>query len=407
MIKHFYPIWLSQTISIIASELTKFAIPLWLLSTGISTTYFSLVVVITMLPRTIFGLFIGPIVDEGPKKKILIISEIGQAISILGLLLIYKTGFNKYQFLSVLFIHSSFSLFNYPIMSSLVPLILGENDLRKANSLMGITDSVSLLIAPLIGGALVFYKKIEIIFLIDILSFLINIFIIGKTIPTFPGKKFSNMNIISSLKDGLKFFRQESTLSKFLIISTITNFSLSLSFFLAPALLLLIAKDERLVGTVQTLGGGAQLIAIWIIGYKFNPKKLARAEILGTIVFAAVGPLLISLSHHNILTYFGYISALLILPVLNVWNRTLWQTKVPKEMLGRVFATKRFISSLLTPFVTLISGIAVDQLLMNKFKFSILDSYRFLFLFSAFILLLFSFASLNAKWRQNLDAQEL
>lgn len=360
-----------------------------------------------MLPRTLFGLVVGPIVDEGPKKKILIISELIQAISIVLMFLIYKNGFNKYQFLSVLFIHSTFSLFNYPTMSSLIPLILGENDLRKANSLMGITDSASLLIAPIIGGALVFYKKIEIIFLIDILSFVINLLIIGKCIPIFPSKKFSNMNLISSLKEGLQFFKNESNLSKFLIISTMTNFSLSLSFFLAPALLLGISKDARLVGTIQTLGGISQLIAIWIIGFNFKPLKLAKSELLGTILFAILGPLIIGLSSNNLLTYAGYILALLILPVLNVWNRTLWQTKVPKEMLGRVFATKRFISSLLTPVVTLAAGWTIDTVLISKLNLDIIAAYKILFLSSGIILLFFSTIAINSRWRKELDAKTL
>lgn len=406
-IKKFYPIWFAQTISIIGSELTKFAIPLWLLSTGISTTFFSTIVVITMLPRSLFGLFVGPLVDEGPKKKILISAEIIQGLSIIAMLIIYLNGFNKLQFLFALFIHSSSSLFSYPIISSLVPQLLSDDEIPKANSMLAATDSASLLIAPLVGGALVFYKKLEIIFALDIFSFIFNICILLKFLPTLPYRGITKTNVFKSIKEGLQFFKQESHLTKFLIISTVTNFSLSISFYLAPALLLEISNDARIVGTIQTFGGVSQLIALWIIGFNFRPKKLAKFELIGTLIFAIIGPICIALLNRNIIIYISYVIALLILPVLNVWNRTLWQTKVPKEMLGRVFATKRFVSSMLTPLTTLISGWSIDHLLIARLNMNLVNSYKTLFFISGAILIFFSLISLNSSWRKRLDNEVL
>ena len=228
-------LWWSGTLSSFGDWATLFAsvaLASYLGAEGGNSELTSVVPIIARIIPAFMSSFAGILADRFNKRNVMIICDISRMLIVLGLF--FTT--TLIQLFIINFISEIFSLTRQPSRESIVPDIVSDGYLVKANSLFTVGTYAMLPIASLFFGFISENKVIEnivsygnswngsIIFLIDAVTFLISSYLLLflKADTSYQKVKKKN-NVLGDLKEGIKYFFSVSELR-----SVTTSISLSL-----------------------------------------------------------------------------------------------------------------------------------------------------------------------------------
>ena len=228
-------LWWSGTLSSFGDWATLFAsvaLASYLGAEGGNSELTSVVPIIARIIPAFMSSFAGILADRFNKRNVMIICDISRMLIVLGLF--FTT--TLIQLFIINFISEIFSLTRQPSRESIVPDIVSDEYLVKANSLFTVGTYTMLPIASLFFGFISENKVIEnivsygnswngsIIFLIDAVTFLISSYLLLflKADTSYQKVKKKN-NVLGDLKEGIKYFFSVSELR-----SVTTSISLSL-----------------------------------------------------------------------------------------------------------------------------------------------------------------------------------
>jgi len=228
-------LWWSGTLSSFGDWATLFAsvaLASYLGAEGGNSELTSVVPIIARILPAFMSSFAGILADRFNKRNVMIICDISRMLIVLGLF--FTT--TLIQLFIINFISEIFSLTRQPSRESIVPDIVSDEYLVKANSLFTVGTYAMLPIASLFFGFISENKVIEnivsygnswngsIIFLIDAVTFLISSYLLLflKADISYQKVKKKN-NVLGDLKEGIKYFFSVSELR-----SVTTSISLSL-----------------------------------------------------------------------------------------------------------------------------------------------------------------------------------
>ena len=228
-------LWWSGTLSSFGDWATLFAsvaLASYLGAEGGNSELTSVVPIIARIIPAFMSSFAGILADRFNKRNVMIICDISRMLIVLGLF--FTT--TLIQLFIINFISEIFSLTRQPSRESIVPDIVSDEYLVKANSLFTVGTYAMLPIASLFFGFISENKVIEnivsygnswngsIIFLIDAVTFLLSSYLLLflKADTSYQKVKKKN-NVLGDLKEGIKYFFSVSELR-----SVTTSISLSL-----------------------------------------------------------------------------------------------------------------------------------------------------------------------------------
>ncbi|MBN2007441.1 MAG: MFS transporter, partial [Anaerolineae bacterium] len=119
-------------------------------------------------------------------------------------------------------------------------------------------------------------------------------------------------------------------------------------------------NNEVIFGSVQSAFAVGGLVGGLVMSVWGGPKRRIHGLLLG---LAATGIPLYFLGVGQTLPVWliAAFSMTAIIPMLNGSSQAIWQAKVPPDVQGRVFATRRLIAMLVSPFARLIAGPLADN----------------------------------------------
>tara|TARA_B100000900_G_scaffold160710_1_gene136457 strand:- start:440 stop:1771 length:1332 start_codon:yes stop_codon:yes gene_type:complete len=228
-------LWWSGTLSSFGDWATLFAsvaLASYLGAEGGNSELTSVVPIIARIIPAFMSSFAGILADRFNKRNVMIICDISRMLIVLGLF--FTT--TLIQLFIINFISEIFSLTRQPSRESIVPDIVNDEYLVKANSLFTVGTYAMLPIASLFFGFISENKVIEnivsygnswngsIVFLIDAVTFFISSYLLLflKADTSYQKVKKKN-NVLGDLKEGIKYFFSVSELR-----SVTTSISLSL-----------------------------------------------------------------------------------------------------------------------------------------------------------------------------------
>lgn len=124
-----------------------------------------------LIPRILVGSIAGVYVDRWDRRRLMVVVNLLQAVSILPLLLVPQLGL--WVVYAVLVVESSISQLFGPAETAIMPLLLagGKDELLTANALEGVGHHLSRLIGPAIGGIVVAIGGLSAVTVVDSVSF--------------------------------------------------------------------------------------------------------------------------------------------------------------------------------------------------------------------------------------------
>jgi len=355
--KNFIKIWGSQVLSQLTVNLLNFVLILKIFESTHSTVAISLFWFFWALPAIFLGPFSGTLIDYFGTRKILILSNLFQALVVL---LYLPVGVSVWPIYSILLLYSSLNQFYTPAEAATLPGAVAKRLLPAANSLFLFTNYAALILGYGLAGPLIKLIGEKFPFIVGSLMLILAVIAVWLL----PSKIFSNINHKKSLtnfsnffkkiKEGYHFIRTNSTVFLPLLLLAFSQIVLSVIAVLSPALVVKILKTALLnIGQqlILPIGVGG------IFGMIITVKLLRRVRKMKLI---SLGFFLLSLSLFSLVLIvphfqFGFkILGEVLLGFLSgfafsfftVPTQTLLQEKTPNYLRGRVFGVLGFMITL-------------------------------------------------------------
>jgi MFS transporter, DHA3 family, macrolide efflux protein len=360
----FLAVWAGQVVSALGTGLTGFALGVWVYQRTGSATRFALITLMTTLPGILLSPIAGALVDRWDRRRVMILSDVGAGCATLMLaLLFWYHRLELWHIYLLLALSSTFGSLQWPAFSASTTLLVPREHLGRAAGLTQMGQAVSVLLAPVLAGALVVSIGLKRVLLIDFATFLIAVAtLLSVHVPraeaTVEGLA-TRGSLLSEAASGWPFIRQRPGLLSLLALIAATNFSMGMMQVLVAPMVLSFTS-AAVLGRVLSVAGSGMLVGSLVMSVWGGPSRRVSG-ILGFLLLQGailvVGGLWPSAT---LIATAGFVF-LFTMPIILGCSQALWQSKVAPDLQGRVFAVRRMVAWSTLPLSYLVAGPLADR----------------------------------------------
>lgn len=326
---------------------------------GGSAFYSGLAGFLILLPQA-FQFLIGPAVDRYQIRKLLIVSQMGQAVLLSLIPIAYFSGvLAVWMILTVMPFVSFLDQFSFPAEQALIPRIVAKEDRVAANSWMSLAYQGTDTAFNAVGGAVLLGVGTISLYLADIVTFLFaawlfKMLVLPKQEIILHSPLFRQQvtTYFRDLKDGFRVVLH-SVLGRIIVTGTVTNFTLGALTAILPAYADSLGGSESygflLAGSAAGSLTGAAVAPVF--------SRLATGRLLIVSYFLGFCFWLLSVFvPSDILKVLCFSASMLPLGLNNVIGYTLMQNVAPRHLLARSTSVMVSIATCTMPLGSLCGG---------------------------------------------------
>ncbi len=292
-------------------------------------------VVFEILPVLLLGFLAGAVVDRAPRRRVMVGADLGRA-AIAGVLAAF--GHHLAVVYAAAFGLSAFSVFFNPAAASVVPALVGPDELVAANSAVWSAAVVSQIVLAPVAGVLVGWGGAGPAFALNAGSFVVSALLLSRLeLPGRPQSRAAQRGL-AEIAGGVRALRD----SRFLTVLAGVQVLAALSAGATSALLVVLAERHLHAGAARfgvllgAIGVGAALGPLVLRrlvgdarrpGWLFGPYLLRGLVDLVLALSSSFGVALGALGLYGIGTSTG-----------SVTYQSVLQSVVPDRLRGRVFS---------------------------------------------------------------------
>ncbi len=344
----FLTVWIGQLVSLIGSQLTTFALGVWVYDETHSVLLLSLTQVAFMAPLVLLSPLAGVLADRWNRRTAMIVSDLGAGSAVFAAAVLYLTGrLQPWMTIPLTFVTSSFVTLMWPAYSASVTLLIPKEQYGRANGFIQLADAIPSLAGPPLAGALYVAIHLGNMALIDGATYVFSVALMlcFVRIPD-PPRTTDGGNVRGSIWQEMRFgwdyIMKRKGLLGLLIFFSCTNLLGGFFRTLFTPLVLDNWTPDVLgyLGAVMGAGilAGTLAMSAWG-GGKRKMYTLFTAGLVSSVFLAAVG----LGSAIAALAVAGF-SFMFCLPIIGACSQAVWQAKVAPDVQGRVFAVRRSIA---------------------------------------------------------------
>lgn len=358
-------LFLSQVISLLGDWFAFIAIAGMVQDQTESRFLVSLVFVSMTLPTFLASPFAGVVADRFNRRKIIIWVSIAQSIAALGVL-IAQAGHTWVVFLSEALV-AGLAAFVTPASEAAVPnLVDNEDDLRRANSLLGSLWGIMLAVGAGLGGVFSEMFGRTACFLVDAGSFAVAALLIAmvkrpmqETLVT----KYERapMRPVADMREAINVARNDNVVMA--LVASKMTFAVGAG---------LVGQIPVFAATAFNAGdsGRGVMMAVRGVGSALGPilgARVVRNNLGRILTVCGFAGLLFSLSYFAASVSQHLLVAAAFIGIAHIGGGAQWtlstyglQLEVPDKILGRVIAGDRALVTLTLALTSLIAGVVSE-----------------------------------------------
>ena len=337
----FIVVWLGQTISLIGSGLTSFALGVSIYQANGSIAQFSLIYLCAELPAILIAPLAGTIADRYNRRWVMIVSDSGAGISTLIVALLFWS--DRWEISHVYLAIAFGSLckgFQWPAYYATPTLLVAQKDYGRANGLIQLGEAAAKLFSPALAGILLTRIAVEGVMAIDFASFLFALLVLAIVrFPNHHQENFTKASQQSWWKDltyGWNYLVARRGLFLLLMFFVMVNFALGLTQVLITPMVLSFA-DAQVLGNILSIGGCGWLLGAVVMSFWGGTKRRIFGVIGGEILLG-LNMLIMGFKPSVSLIGIALFLGLFNIPIIVGCANAIRQIKVATEAQGRVFA---------------------------------------------------------------------
>lgn len=355
-------IWFGQLVSVLGSQITNFALGLWVLQRTGAVTPFALTFLATLLPALFLAPIAGSLVDRWNRRTVMLLSDFGSA---LGTLLIWGLiafgSLDLWVIYLVAALKSTLGVFQSPAYASVVPQLVPGSQLGRANGMIQGAEAIALLLSPILAGMLLPLINLGGIVLLDLATFMVAVLTLmwvrapqvrpesGDTQPE---------PITVSIVGGWRYILAHPGILGLIIFFGFSNFLAGVVQVLVIPLILSFVSVSTM-GLLLTLGSCGMLFGSVLISAWGGPRRMAWA-VLGFHLLAVWALILMGLAQSALVVATGLFLIYFCVPIINSVDRSIINRKVAPQMQGRVFALSNMLAASAMPIGYVLAGPLAD-----------------------------------------------
>lgn len=363
--RSFALLWSGGLISAMGDWVLFIALPFYIFARTGSTLATSAMFAVVLVPWVFLGSVAGVFADRWDRRRTMIAADLSRA-ALLLLLLVVQSRDLLWIVYPVAFVEQAISAFFRPARDALVPRLVGADDLMAANSLDSVADSLSRLVGPPLGGALLGFVGLPGVVLVDSASYLISGLLIALVrvrpapmatpVPEAPVAAVSWSAFWRDWLDGLRVVRRDRVITALFIVAGTVTFGDSMT----TVLLVPFAKKVLLIGPLQlgwmiTAQGVGGLVGALVVGRVGKVIPPARLLALGLGVLGALFVVLVNSRSFPLILCCIAVAGVFVAAAM-IAEQTLLQNNTTDAYRGRVFGAYGTTTSLLRLVGTGLAG---------------------------------------------------
>lgn len=335
--RDFWKLWLGQAASQMGDRIHQVALMWWTLTTTNSLTMTGLVMIATTLPAVLLGPVGGTLADRWNRRALMIGSDLARAVLVVAMAALAYFGMLSFPIVLVgsALLASLTALF-VPANMAMVPALVAQDDLVRANSFMETTAHSAGVLGPAVGGAIVAAVGAPVAFGANGASFLLSAVAIALMAwrPT-ASSGTAGESFGESMKAGFRLLQAQPTIAGLLACFACLNFfSVSILLFLPH-----FAKDVFQVGAAG-LGMLEAAVAVGMLGAALVWAKVGKVTRRFRVFVGATATIAATYIAMGLAPHFGAFLGLLALTgalfaSINVVVMAFFQERVPPAEMGR------------------------------------------------------------------------
>lgn len=373
--RNFSLLFAGSSVSALGDQFTIIALPWLVLKLTGNTAALGIVLAMMAVPRAVFMLIGGAIVDRFSPRRVLLYSRAVNALCITILAVLVLNGIVHMWMICVLALGIGLATaFAYPAGSAILPQLLEKEQLRAANALMMGMRQLSMIVGPVIAGFVIALGAknvtanlladahgIGIAFCIDAFSFMVSLISLWsiRVSSDFVAPTVSN-GVFHSIKEGIRSVWSDAPLRAFMFYGVFLTL-----FVIGPLQVgLPVLANSRLhlgaasLGILMTSNGIGVLVGSALSGLA---AKLMRGRLgimvltfdcLNGLVLASLALVQATPQAAMLLSCIGGLGGMVQVSTI-AWI----QQRVPKELMGRTMSIMMFIVMGLGPLSGAVAGI--------------------------------------------------
>ncbi|WP_158290450.1 MFS transporter [Halobacillus salinus] len=312
------------------------------------------------LPEALL-IFTGPLIDRTNPKRILFLAAFFQLVVHSSLIFLFVTGLDSpLNLLPLIFVSACCSAITYPVEETVLPKIVEEKDLIRANSLFSIAYKLSDSLFDSVAGILLIIGSVTLLYGINLVIFLIP-FLLLRLFRFFYKTEEGSFEVESykkDLKKGVSFV-MGSTLKWILFPLAIVNFFTAMNLVALPFFSNQLAASPSTYGFLLSASGLGSMVGALLIATGAEKVKPGVALTLG-LFFHGVLWLFVVFSPNVLVACCFIFLANLCMGAYNVVYASLFQSITPKHLLGRVNTAVDSVITVAMPFGALTAGLIME-----------------------------------------------
>lgn len=361
--RSFIIIWAGQSLSIIGSGLSGFAIGLWLYQISGSMTLFAVNMAANVLPSILLGPFASMMVDHYPRRPIILIADTGAALSTVGILLLLRAEQPPIAAIILLgLLLQVLTTFQSPAYHDVAMQLLPEGHVDTGWSLINFSDYLARLLSPALAGFMLVLFDLRWALIADLASFAIAI-VAGLIVPipnapVDPFPVHRKETVANYLRDAWELIKDLPGVILVLFHTAFDTFILNAVFVVIPPMVISLSGPAAAGVMEGVKGAGLLLGTIMIAAWGLPRRKLDGYLTLalgGLVLLFALGllrdPLALGLALFLLM---------LIFPVMNGSAHTLLSDNIPVELHEKVFSLRQLAADVVVPVAYLTAGPLAD-----------------------------------------------
>lgn len=361
----YYALVLTQTVSLIGSQVSEFAVSIAIFRATGHATPFALVAFFSAAPAILLGGFGGALVDRYDRRAIMLIANVGFSV-VSGLLLVsFASGaFQLWQLYTLTLGASLFAALDRPAFKASVAVMVPDSHRDRANAITQLAPATAGVVAPAVAGML--YALVGVIgaIAIDLATFIVAIAVLAIVRIPRPTRSAEGLKMQAAVWrqvfDGFRYLAERPALLGFSCYVSVVNFFANAALVLLTPYILARTGSALLLGIVLAVANAGGIAGTAVLSAKGRIASRMNTVMLGIVAFGLfIGLAGIAQTAPAIGASFFLVLFALAFTDAPFWS--MMQAKVAPDLQGRVFAAHLQVAMLMAPLAFLVAGPLADR----------------------------------------------
>lgn len=316
----------------------------------------SIILAIGMLAGLAVGPLAGRVIDQYPKKSVLVWSQVGRVLSVL--LMFLAIHFNSIMFMVLfLIVLQLAAAFFLPAIQAVVPMIATNEDLLELNAWHMNVRTISRIIGTAAAGLMVTYFDVIWLYVVSMVMYALMLIVIL-------GFKLPEAKVQVKVKNKAKFTEMFPILKGYPMVLTALVLMVIPTLFLGSFNLMVINivemhQNSSLSGLIYTFEGIGFMLGAFVV--KRLAEKIKPITLLfGAVFIMGILDMSLILSNHQYIAVATFMCFGFFVGCFFPTTMTIFQKDLPKEYHGRFFSFRNMLDSVLFQVILLSAGAMLD-----------------------------------------------